>query len=64
MGYGEISYLPLWKGISTPNRSEAFYFYQVNIIKALMEEEDVCELKHETASDPELQAVAKAISNR
>ena len=28
-----------------------------------MEEEDVCELQRETASDPELQAMAKAISN-
>ena len=37
--------------------------HQVNIIKANMEEEDVCELQQETASDPELQAVAKAISN-
>ena len=37
--------------------------HQVNIIKATMEEEDVCELQQETASDPELQAVAKAISN-
>ena len=37
--------------------------HQVNIIKATMEEEDVRELQQETASDPELQAVAKAISN-
>ena len=37
--------------------------HQVNIIKATMEEEDVCELQQETVSDPELQAVAKAISN-
>ena len=36
---------------------------QVNIIKATMEEEDVRELQQETASDPELQAVAKTISN-
>ena len=28
-----------------------------------MEEEDVCQLQQETASDLELQAVAKAISN-
>ena len=37
--------------------------HQVNIIKTTMEEEDVRELQQETASDPELQAVAKAISN-
>ena len=37
--------------------------HQVNIIKATMEEEDVHELQQETASDLELQAVAKAISN-
>ena len=37
--------------------------HQVNIIKATMEEEDVCELQQETASDLELQAMAKAISN-
>ena len=37
--------------------------HQVNIIKATMEEEDVHELQRETASDPELQAVAKVISN-
>ena len=37
--------------------------HQVNIIKATMEEEDVCKLQQETASDPELQAMAKAISN-
>ena len=37
--------------------------HQVNIIKATMEEEDVRELQRETASDLELQAVAKAISN-
>ena len=37
--------------------------HQVNIIKATMEEEDVHELQEETAFDPELQAVAKAISN-
>ena len=37
--------------------------HQVNIIKATMEEEDVHELQQETASDPELQAMAKAISN-
>ena len=37
--------------------------HQVNINKATMEEEDVCELQWETASDPELQAVAKVISN-
>ena len=35
----------------------------VNIIKATMEDEDVRELQQETASDPELQAMAKAISN-
>ena len=37
--------------------------HQVNIIKATMEEEDVRELQQETASDPELQAMANAISN-
>ena len=37
--------------------------HQVNIIKATMEEEDVRKLQRETASDPELQAVAKVISN-
>ena len=37
--------------------------HQVNIIKATMELEDVRELQQEIASDPELQAVAKAISN-
>ena len=37
--------------------------HQVNIIKATMKEEDVCKLQQETASDLELQAVAKAISN-
>ena len=37
--------------------------HQVNIIKATMEVEDVRELQWETASDPELQAMAKAISN-
>ena len=37
--------------------------HQVNIIKATMEEEDVRELQQETASDPELQDMAKAISN-
>ena len=37
--------------------------HQVNIIKATMEEEDVHKLQQETASDPELQAMAKAISN-
>ena len=37
--------------------------HQVNIIKATLEEEDVRELQCETASDPELQAVAKAITN-
>ena len=37
--------------------------HEVNIIKATMEEEDVRELQQETASDLELQAVAKAISN-
>ena len=37
--------------------------HQVNIIKTMMEEEDVGELQQETASDPELQAVAKVISN-
>ena len=37
--------------------------HQVNIVKATMEEEDVHELQRETASNPELQAVAKAISN-
>ena len=37
--------------------------HQVNIIKATKEEEDVHELQRETASDRELQAVAKAISN-
>ena len=35
--------------------------HQVNIIKATMEEEDVHELQWETASDSELQAMAKAI---
>ena len=37
--------------------------HQVNIIKATMEEEDVHELQRETASDPELQALANVISN-
>ena len=37
--------------------------HQVNIIKATMEENDVCELQRETASDLDLQAMAKAISN-
>ena len=37
--------------------------HQVNIIKATMEEEDVRKLQHETASDLELQAMAKAILN-
>ena len=35
--------------------------HQVNIIKATMEKEDVHGLQQETASDPELQAMAKAI---
>ena len=37
--------------------------HQVNIMKATMEEEDVRKLQQETAFDPELQAMAKAISN-
>ena len=37
--------------------------HQVNIIKATMEEKDVRKLQRETAYDPELQAMAKAISN-
>ena len=40
-----------------------WHIHQVNIIKATMEEEDAHELQRETASDPELQAMAKAISN-
>ena len=36
---------------------------QVNVIRATMEEQDVAELQRETASDPELQAVARAITN-
>ena len=36
---------------------------QVNVIWATMEEQDVAELQRETASDPELQAVARAITN-
>ena len=37
--------------------------HQVNRLKATMEEEDVCELQRETASDLKLQAMVKAISN-
>ena len=37
--------------------------YQVNILKATMEEEDVKELQRKTASDSELQAVARAITS-
>ena len=36
---------------------------QVNVIQATMEEQDVAELQRETTSDPELQAVARAITN-
>ena len=58
-GLSRVSPVP-----ATLTRSEIdLPILQVNVIQATMEEQDVAELQRETASDPELQAVARAITN-